>query len=102
MNATDKHRMESAMSNFEDGTSFYEKTTLPFELNKILPNNLDSSKNDSYSVLDFSHLGKSPQKINKANTYNPGVRNSKSSIAVELMERGKKLFKDNDLDLAIE
>lgn len=47
------------MSNLEDGVSFYEKFT-PFDLNKILPNNLEITKNESFSLLDTSSIGKSP------------------------------------------
>ena len=103
MNLEQQFRMESAMSNFEDGTSFYDKQALPFELNKILPNNFEASKNESFSALDFNLQSKSPQKINKANTYNPGAnRNQKVSQAIEILEVGKKFFKDNDLAKAIE
>lgn len=101
----DRHlRMESALSNVDDSTLFsgYDKST-PIDLKQILPSNLNSTKNESF---DCAYYSKSENKISRASPYsvasNNNCKNSKSSAGIDMMEKGKKLFKDNDLNSAIE
>ncbi|EAS02746.2 tetratricopeptide repeat protein (macronuclear) [Tetrahymena thermophila SB210] len=105
----DHYRLESAMSNLDDSTnannvSFYEKSA-PFDLNKILPNHFDTTKaNDRSFDAGLNTTQNHIRTISKASTYNPPSNPKKlvSDEAMMLLEKGQKLFKENNLSEAIQ
>jgi hypothetical protein len=65
------------------GTTCIEKSA-PFDLNKILPNNFESTKNiDDLNFETNTSFNRTDLRINKANTYNPNNRTIKTGAGVE-------------------